>query len=938
MTFVPLATYRIQFHSGFGFQAASAVLEYLHHLGISDVYASPIFQARSGSTHGYDVVDPARINPELGSSRSFSELRKRIKRLEMGWIQDIVPNHMAFHPENNRLMDVLEKGPSSAYHSYFDIDWDHPYPGLNGRVLAPFLGELYGEALDGGELVLKYSNGRLTVHYYDLSFPLKIESMAAVFQHNLEDLKRKLGEGHRDTIRFLGVLELLGSLKSRKKNQSQMKQLHMIKEMIEELYQENKTVRDHINNSLKDFNQAESSTVPYKALNDLLNQQYFRLSFWKTAMEEINYRRFFNINDLISVRMEVHGVFDDSHKLIKKYIDENFFSGLRVDHIDGLYHPGNYLRRLRRMAGNRYILVEKILDADEHLPDFFPVEGTTGYDWMNKVNGIFCAQDEEARIEKFYRRFTGLERSYSELAADKKRLIIGKNMAGDIDNLARRLKHIAEKHRSGQDFTMYGLKRALVEILARFSVYRSYNTSGSVRDCDREVVRNAVQNAGRFIPEMVHECLFIQQCLLMDWDESWDKEMQCAGEEFSLKFQQYSGPVMAKGFEDTLLYVYNPLISLNEVGGNPNRFGMDLSAFHAWNRERQKEQPFALNASATHDNKRGEDVRARINVLSEMPEAWDAKVKGWHKLNLPFKSRTKQGIAPDANDEYFLYQTLLGTYPFKAGEHSRYRERMKEYLIKAVREAKIHTAWLRPDQDYEQAFLDYFKGIIRPNSPFMKDFIPFQRRIAYYGIFNSLSQVVLKVLLPGIPDFYQGCEFWDLSLVDPDNRRPVDYDSRRESLQEVMSHKDRPGFLRQLWRNREDGLIKMFLIWITLRIRRDYRKVFEKGEYLPATVAGPRKNSIIAFMRTFKEQRILVAVPRMLTGVVNENQTLGQADWLNTRIILPGDEMGGWVNLVTGQSENLRMEVPAEEAFASFPAALFGSENRSQDERIREAS
>ncbi|MFO7866060.1 MAG: malto-oligosyltrehalose synthase [Candidatus Aminicenantes bacterium] len=922
MTPSPLATYRLQLHPGFGFKETAAVLDYLELLGISDIYASPVFKARPGSRHGYDIVDPLQVNPQLGGEKGFLKLASELQKRGLGWIQDIVPNHMAFHPENSWLMDVFEKGRFSPYFSYFDIDWDHPCSSLKGRLLAPFLGKFYGEVLEAGELKLTYEAGRLAVNYHGLSFPLRIESLAWAFARNLEDLKNKTGEDHPDYIKFLGALLMLESLKNGEEIKRRDRPLDMVKELIWELYRENSAIRAHMERSLKAFNHGADSPVPFQPLNDLLNRQFFRLSFWKVAMEEINYRRFFNINDLISLRMENPGVFTHFHSLVVDYIQKGFFTGLRVDHIDGLHNPEAYLKRLRKSAGNRYIVIEKILEEEECLPGSFPVEGTTGYDWMNRVNQIFCCRRSERRWEQLYSRFTGLKKPFPELAADKKRLIIGKNMAGDIDNLARCLKKVSERHPSGQDFTLYGLKRALVEILARFPVYRTYSTAGSVRDCDRKVIRKAVGEARRHIPDLTHECAFIQQSLLMEWEEDWDEHMRQAGEEFALRFQQVSGPVMAKGFEDTVLYVYNRLISLNEVGGNPERFGSGLESFHEWNRRRQKKHPLSLNASATHDNKRGEDVRPRIHVLSEIPEEWERNIKRWRRMNLEYKRLNKGSPAPDANDEYFLYQTLIGTYPFESGDLSLYRERIKEYLVKSVREAKVHTAWLRPDQDYEQAFVDFFEKIMRPDSEFIRDFVPFQSQIAGYGIFNSLSQVFLKMTLSGVPDFYQGCEFWDFNLVDPDNRRPVDFRHRYNKLCEIIKNDRKKGYVSSLWKFRRDGGIKLYLIWKVLRARKNFSAVFEKGEHIPLKTTGRQKNRVIVFMRRYKEKWILAAAPRFLTGLVKENQDLSQADWGNTRIILPDAAPRRWEHVFAGEERKLSRQVPAGDLFTDIPVSL----------------
>lgn len=923
MSAPPSATYRLQFHHGFTFDDAGCILNYLKELGISDIYASPIFQARSGSTHGYDVVDPSRINPQLGGEERFAGLASQRVKHRLGWIQDLVPNHMAFHPENRRLMDVFEKGRYSPYFRYFDIDWDHPYPGLHGRLQTPFLGKRYGEVLEDKELSLIYDDGRLFLQYFDLRFPLKIESFSRICTYNQDRLRNEMGEENRDYLALSRILQRLDSHNGSVSNRGMAESLNELGDSIRHLYERNPHIRAHIERNLSRINQGSLYPVPFQALDEILKGQVFRLSYWKTAMEEINYRRFFNINDLISLRIEDPAVYKDTHSLVEDYIKRGYFSGLRIDHIDGLYDPARYLRRLRRMAGNRYILVEKILAEGESLPESFPVAGTTGYDWLNQINRTFCREDPKGHWIRLYARFTGMNTPYAEIAADKKRLIIGKNMAGDIDNLARMVKKIADDHRKGRDFTMYGLKRALVEILARFPVYRTYHSPDSIRESDRETIETAVMNASRHIPEMEQECSFVGQCLLMQWDELWDAEIRRTGEKFALKFQQYSGPVMAKGFEDTLLYVYHPLLSLNEVGGDPYHFGWDMQSFHNWNRDRQKHNCQSLNATATHDNKRGEDVRARINVLSEMPKEWERKIRYWHKLNYKYKTKLKDRSAPDDNDEYLLYQTLIGTYPFETDRLSQYHERIKAYLVKAVREAKVHTAWLRPDLDYEQAFTRFFTHIMRPGSEFMRDFLPFQQRIADYGIINSLSQVLLKMTLPGVPDFYQGCELWDFSLVDPDNRRPVDFEYRRSILQHMKKEDGQRRYRECLWKESEKGWIKLYLIWKTLEIRRKFKHVFDEGEYLPLRVAGRQKNSIIAFLRKHESCWIMAAVPRLLTGFMQESLTPAQAEWGDTSILLHPEAPESWTNVMTDGMERFNGRIPAAVIFKSFPVGLF---------------
>lgn len=767
---IPSATYRLQFHSGFPFAAAQKVIDYIADLGISDVYASPIFKARSGSTHGYDVVDPSQLNPELGTSEDFSALMEAVQGRSLGWLQDIVPNHMAYDNDNLMLMDVLENGPNSEYFDYFDINWNHPYEDIHGRVLAPLLGSFYGESLENGEIKLEYDESGLSVTYYALKLPVRIESYTRFLTHNLGSLARSIGRRHPDFIKLLGILYLLKSAPTEAKGKERYDQITFVKGLLRELYEQNPDVKAFIDDNVQFFSSAKENPDSIEPLNQLLSEQFYRLSFWKVGAEEINYRRFFTVNELISVRVEELKVFNRTHALIEQLVKEGKFTGLRIDHIDGLYDPATYLDRLREKVGDTYITVEKILEIGEQLPPDWPVEGTSGYDFLNYVNGVFCIPENADAFQEIYYDFAKLSGSYEELVAQKKHLIIDKNLAGDVDNLAQRLKRIAGQTRRGSDFTIHGLKRALSEVLALFPVYRTYITEENrVTESDRHYIEEAIAQAKSNIPLLIKELEFIQNIL-----EGKDQELLIAEHrdervEFVMRMQQTTGPLMAKGVEDTLLYVYNRLISLNEVGGNPGHFGITPDEFHAYNQDRSQHWPEAMSATATHDTKRGEDVRSRLNVLSELPEEWREQINAWSLMNQSKKVKGKKGATiPDRNDEYFFYQTLIGSFPFAESEIPEFEQRIKDYLTKAIREAKVHTAWLRPDTEYEEGCITFIDAVLA-DSNFLEAFKPFQQKIAEYGVFNSLSQVLLKNVSSGVPDLYQGAELWDLSMVDPDS-------------------------------------------------------------------------------------------------------------------------------------------------------------------------
>lgn len=924
---IPVATYRIQFNPSFGFAAAEGVLPYLFELGVTDLYASPIFKARKGSGHGYDVVDPNQFNPELGAFADFERLVEAVQKLGMGWLQDIVPNHMAFDHENAMLMDVLENGECSPYFRFFDIDWEHPYESMKGRILAPFLGRFYAETLEQGEIKLKYDPEGFAVTYYEWVFPLKIESYAAILTHQLDTLKRRVGRNHPDFINLLGVLYVLRTLSTGDDFSERYDQINFIKRMLWLLYTKNEDIKNFLDENILIFNGEKEGTDGHHLFNRLLFEQYFRLSFWKVATEEINYKRFFNINELISLNVRFEDVFASTHSLIFRLLGEKKISGLRVDHIDGLYDPSAYLQKLRDKAKNIFLVVEKILELDEELPDSWPVQGTTGYDFMNYLNGIFCRRENEKALTRTYRNFTGVKEDYQNLVRDKKRLIIGKHMAGDVDNLAHLLKALSSRDRYGGDITLYALKRALVEVMAQFPVYRTYVSREVFREEDSLYIKLAVNRAIRNNPELVNALEFIRRFLLLQFEEHLPDEDKEERLHFVMRFQQLTGPLMAKGVEDTVLYVYNRLLSLNEVGGSPERFGISVGAFHSYNRRKQEEWPHSLNATSTHDTKRGEDLRARLNVISEVPKEWDGNLKAWRKINSRKRRKAEGRTIPDRNDEYFFYQTLVGGFPFDEREYSRFVERVKDYIIKAVREAKVHTAWLKPDSHYEDKFISFVEAVLAPGerNRFLKEFRPFQKKIAHYGIFNSLSQTLIKITSPGVPDFYQGSELWDFNFVDPDNRRPVDFEKRKTLLADLKkrARKDLFLLLEDLLAKREDGRIKLFLIHRALEARKANRDLFNQGAYIPLQVAGSFRDHIIAFARNLGNSWALTVAPRFLVSVAGEGQyPLGAEVWRDTKIVIPEDSASQWLNVLTGEELYGQGQLAVGEVLQRFPAAL----------------
>jgi (1->4)-alpha-D-glucan 1-alpha-D-glucosylmutase len=925
---IPSATYRLQFHKDYTFTTARSIVAYLSDLGISDIYASPIFKARAGSTHGYDVVDPTQLNPELGTPEEFAELVKEVCDRQMGWLQDIVPNHMAYDSQNLWLMDILENGSDAESFEYFDIDWTPISETIPARVLAPLLGNFYAECLEQGDLQIAYEESGLSINYFGLKLPVRLESYNRFIKNNLGQITRLLGRNHPDFIKLLGILYLVKNVSSEAKGRELYDRISFVKSLLWELYNQNEIVKELFDANVLAFNGKVGKPESFNLLDELLGEQFYRLSYWKVGAEEINYRRFFTVNELISVKVEELKVFNKTHSLIIQLVEDGTFTGLRIDHIDGLYDPAQYLERLRDRVGDTYITVEKILELSEDLPADWSIQGTSGYEFLNYVNGLFCCVKHQEQLTQFYSIFARVFTEYETLAADKKRLIIETNLAGDVSNLADRLKRIAGQTRLGGDFTLYGLKRALTEVLAFFPVYRTYIASDRVTESDRTVIQNAIALSKQKVPQQVKELDYIEQLLLRQNEEYLTEAQKSDRLNFIMRMQQLTGPLMAKGIEDTSLYIYNRLLSLNEVGGNPNQFGISLAQFHEFNQHKFKYWPHSMNATATHDTKRGEDMRARLNVLSELPEEWIDRVKVWADLNTDKKPKIAGKAVPNRNDEYFLYQTLVGAFPFEDNKFDDFIERIKAYTIKSVREAKVHTAWLRPDSDYEDGYLAFIDAILATpqTNPFLHEFKPFQSQVAEYGILNSLSQVLLKNTAPGVPDLYQGDELWDLSLVDPDNRRPVDYDRRKTALNYIREQIDRDilALIDELFTTRTDGKIKLFLTFQLLQARKKHRELFQQGDYMPIEVTGEFKEHVIVFGRQFEGKMAIAIAPRYFVGLVQPGVSpIGKDIWKDTSIQLPPSAPINWTNIITAQPlKSSSSLLSVGEVLTHFPTAL----------------
>ncbi len=923
---IPAATYRIQFNSGFTFDQAKKIVAYLADLGITSIYASPIFKARASSAHGYDVTDPNHINPELGTVADFDSLIEALGEREMGWLQDFVPNHMAYDGGNQMLMDVFEKGRASAYFDFFDVTWDHLRENLRGKLIAPFLGGPYGETLEKGELSLDYTDAGFRVRYYETVYPIKIESYASVISHRLELLKLRLGEEHADYVKIVGITSMLENLASATDSaEARNAQTAVLKDLLWNLFQTNAEIREFITENVSIFNEDRD------LFDRLLLDQWYRFSYWRVATKEINYQRFFNINELISLRVEDETVFNHIHGLVFELLREGKINGLRIDHVDGLYNPNEYLIRLKERAGDAFLVVEKILGLNESLPAAWPVQGTTGYEFLNYVNGLFVDSTNEQEFQRIYKNFAGVSFDYEDLLYEKKRLIIDRHLTGDLDNLTYVLKKISITTRAGIDLTWIGLKRALAEMAALFPVYRTYTDGGHVFEQDRGYIEEAIEKAKAGNADLARELDFIESVLWLEFPAHLSEDDKNLWLSFVMRFQQFTSPLMAKGLEDTTFYIFNRLVSLNEVGGNPGRFGLSVEDFHAFNKARATRLYYGLNATATHDTKRGEDTRARINVLSELPDEWERRVREWSEQNRKHKQIISGEEVPDKNQEYFLYQTLVGTFPFSRRVDEDFLNRIKSYMIKAARESKVHTFWQDPNLEYEQALLRFTEAVLdqAESNYFLSSFIEFQSLIAHYAVFNGLSQPLIKIASPGLPDFYQGSELWDLSLVDPDNRRRVDFERREDYLRQIKERASRPlALIEDMLASKEDGRIKLFTIYKALDARKLHKQLFEEGEYMPLNVTGGGSRHVIAFARCRTKSWAVTIAPRLLASLIKDDELpLGERVWEDTTVELPANAPREWHQVFTDQSLGSSSGLLLSEVFRYFPLGLLTNDN-----------
>jgi (1->4)-alpha-D-glucan 1-alpha-D-glucosylmutase len=956
-TRIPDATYRLQFNKSFTFAQAAELVPYLRELGVSHCYASPYFSARPGSVHGYDIVDHNAFNAEIGSAADFERFVDTLKQHAMGHIIDMVPNHMGIMGSDNMWwLDVLENGPASEFAAYFDIDWDSAQVALRGKVLVPVLGNHYGIVLERKELQLQFEEptGAFSIHYYQHRFPVDPSEYPRILHLCTSRLAESGNADPGVAAEFQALVTSFGHLPCRNAlepeavNERQRdKAVH--KQHLARLCERSREIRACIGDMLREVNGIPGNPASFEALDRLLEMQAYRLAYWRVASDEINYRRFFDINDLAALRTEDERVFEATHRLLFRLLGDGKIDGVRIDHPDGLHDPLQYVQRLQARvmahagvpasrgeapARPLYLVIEKILADFERLPEHWPVHGTTGYRFANLVNALFVDVAAETRMDRIYEGFIRERPDYDAILFQAKLLIIRTALAAELNVLANRLVRIARADRHTRDFTLNSLREVLAAVVAGFPVYRTY-ISDSIAAEDKRYIEWAVaaaRRSGALADADVFE--FVRRVLLREIPVEEHETHRTQLREFVMRFQQFTSPVAAKGMEDTAFYRYNRLVSLNEVGGNPRCFGISLKAFHHASLDRARYWSHTMLATSTHDNKRSEDVRVRIDAISEFPEEWSERLLRWRRINRRRKRQIDGLPAPSANDEYLFYQILTGTWPIGEPDEpllGPYRERIQGYMLKAVREAKVRTSWTNANAEYESATAHFVQEVLsKPQrNPFIADFAGWATRLARIGMFNSLSQTVIKIASPGVPDFYQGNELWDDSLVDPDNRRPVDYARRARMLDALKARQsdvpeERLRHAEQLLHAMDDGTIKLYVTWRGLALRTAMRDVFTHGEYVPIETRGMHADRICAFARIHGRDAAIAVAPRLVGKLVTEGGAPLREAWSDTVIVLPQRLFGDYCNAYTGEcvaADTLGV-IPASRVFNAFPVAL----------------
>jgi (1->4)-alpha-D-glucan 1-alpha-D-glucosylmutase len=948
ITVLPSSTYRFQFNKEFTFQDATALVPYLAKLGISHCYASPFLKARPGSMHGYDIIDHKVINPEIGTPEELDKFVAELHEHGLGLILDIVPNHMGIGKVNKWWMDVLENGPASIFADYFDIDWTPVKPELYGKVTLPVLGESYGAILKGGHLKLKFApeSGSLAIIYYDNEFPLNPATYPKVLANRLDVLRERLGKNNTEVMEYESIITALERLPSHTERQGfsgRVREKQVQLSRLSNLCKQNPEITNFIEQNLLEYEIRSDDKISFERMHNLLEAQAYRLVFWRVASDEINYRRFFDINELAAVRTEDPRVFGEMHDLVFNLIGEGKLSGLRVDHPDGLFDPATYFAQLQLKAAERlhrpvptenelalgkeslpiYIVVEKILAPFEHLEDDWAVHGTVGYEYLNSLLNVFVAIENEHAMETTYEAFIGRVVDYESMKRECKGLILDTVLASELHVLAHRLSQIAEMSWNYRDFTLNSLRKTLRHIVTNFPVYRTYVTPKKVDKTAKQYIDWAVRLAKRFGSSVTPEVYdFVRNVLCLEaaelpgdnLNEEAATQFQQAIQTIAMKFQQFTGPVMAKSVEDTLFYRFNRFVCLNEVGGEPDRFGITVASFHHQNLQRQQRRSHEMLASSTHDTKRSEDVRARLAVLSEIPKIWEQKTSQWSRMNRSRKVTIDDEQMPDANDEYLIYQTLVGACPPAISGTEwveSFKHRVIEYTLKAARESKSHTSWVTKNSEYENALSSFIEKIltVSQTNPFLDDFVQFHNAIYPLGLINSLAQTALKFTSPGVPDIYQGNELFDFSLVDPDNRRAVDF-KQRTLLLDRLSNNIRIGerasghqgaqqseFLENCLNQIDDGACKLLVTAAAVACRKQYDGLFTKGRYIPLEVRGSADQHVIAFAREYEGNWSITVVPRLVSTLLRADQSAKMENYNVWSILKPktGDIWGDTV-------------------------------------------
>ncbi len=945
----PLSVYRLQFNKNFTFKDAQEIVPYLKDLGISHCYASPLLRARKGSPHGYDIINHSELNPEIGTLNDFHEFVNTLYHHDMGLIIDIVPNHMGVGKENRWWMDVLENGQASVYASFFDIDWHPLKKELEGKVLVPVLGDHYGNILQSGQLKFHFvrETGKLKLSYWDHEFPINPSSYPIFLEHRIEVLESRLGSNNPDFLEYLSIITELKKIPgineaSPEKTAERNREKDIASRRLSALCNHNLVIEGFIQENIIDFEGKPNDPVSCNRIHSLLEEQAYRLAYWRVSTDIINYRRFFDINDLICLRAENPLVFTSTHSLILDLIEQEKIDGLRIDHPDGLLDPGEYFKKLQAEAGKRlgirydlseeeplgsdklpiYVVAEKILAPFEKLPENWAVSGTVGYEFLNQVCNLFVDKRNSRKFSRIYQRFIGKSENFSELITESKKLIMKTSLTGELSTLSNYLNRISEKYYSTRDYTLNSLRDALTEIIACFPIYRTYisgeNCSGKAVNYIKWAIGLAKKRTMHTDPSIFD---FIESILLAELEEDKNSPAYQDILDFAMKFQQYTAPLMAKGLEDTSFYRFNKLIALNEVGGEPSHFGISTNDFHNENIKRLDRTPHGFLTTSTHDTKRSEDVRMRICVLSEIPEKWMVKVNRFSRLNKSRKPKIENILTPDRNDEYLFYQTLIGIWSYKTPDENEKEELiqiLENYMIKALREAKVHTSWVNINEQYEKATCEFIRKILSSpeNHPFWREFLPFQKEIARAGFLNSIFQCALKLTCPGVPDIYQGSELYKFALVDPDNRKPVNYVESGQKLEEIkhLINPDVPEEfnIQQEILPLESGKMKLFLTASILNFRQKHQDIFRRGNYLPLQTKGVRERNLVTFAREFEQEAVIVVVPRLIYNAISEESPipLGENVWQDTGVILP-DKYSNciWKDILTAQEFESRESV-----------------------------